>query len=206
MPDPTPLSAPAPAPAPAAPAPAPAPAPATPAPATPAPATPAPATPSAPPATFYTAESLRPDNSVGLLMKRAMQSILLQIDRRLAAHDLTHAQWLPLYRLSRGECVTMAALARDQAMDPGAMTRALDRLEAKGLVTRERSLQDRRVVKLALTEAGRAAALPVPGVLAEVLNAHLAGFSPDEWLQLLALLQRLVVNGDALRDAARDSE
>ena len=177
-------------------------------PAPPAATTPAPpaATTPAPPAAFYTTESLRPDNSVGLLMKRAMQSILLQIDRRLAAHDLTHAQWLPLYRLSRGECVTMAALARDQAMDPGAMTRALDRLEAKGLVTRERSLQDRRVVKLALTEAGRAAALPVPGVLAEVLNAHLAGFSPNEWLQLLALLQRLVVNGDALRDAARDSE
>ena len=194
MPDPTPLSA------------------ATPAPATPSPAAPAaPAVPAAPasssaPAAFYTAESLRPDNSVGLLMKRAMQSILLQIDRRLAAHDLTHAQWLPLYRLSRGECGTMAALARDQAMDPGAMTRALDRLEAKGLVSRERSLQDRRVVKLALTEAGHAAALPVPGVLAEVLNAHLAGFSPEEWLQLLGLLQRLVVNGDALRDAARDSE
>lgn len=159
-----------------------------------------------PAAVFYTAASLRPDNSLGLLMKRAMQSILLQIDRRLAPHDLTHAQWLPLYRLSRGGCDTVAALARDQTMDPGAMTRALDRLEAKGLVTRERSLQDRRVVKLALTEAGHAAALPVPGVLAEVLNAHLAGFSADEWAQLTGMLQRLVANGDALRDAAKDNE
>ena len=87
-----------------------------------------------PPADFYTAENLRPETSVGWLNKRVMQSVLLQIDRRLAAHDLTHAQWLPLYRLSRGECDTMAALARDQALDPGAMTRALDRLEAKGLI------------------------------------------------------------------------
>jgi DNA-binding MarR family transcriptional regulator len=160
-----------------------------------------------PPADFYTPQSLRPDNSVGLLMKRVMQSVLLQIDRRLAPHDLTHAQWLPLYRLSRGECGTIAALARDQSLDPGAMTRALDRLEAKGLVRRERSQQDRRVVKLELTEAGRAAAQHVPPVLAEVLNAHLAGFSEAEWLQLIGLLQRLLANGDALRgDALRGAE
>lgn len=158
-----------------------------------------------PPVAFYSPESLRPDNSVGLLMKRVMQSILLQIDRRLAPHDLTHAQWLPLYRLSRGECGTMAALARDQSLDPGAMTRALDRLEAKGLVRRERSLQDRRVVKLVLTDAGRAAAAHVPPVLTEVLNAHLAGFTEAEWQQLLGLLQRMVVNGDALRDPAREA-
>lgn len=157
-----------------------------------------------PPADFYSAETLRPDNSVGLLIKRVMQSVLLQIDRRLAPHDLTHAQWLPLYRLARGECVTTAALARDQAQDPGAMTRALDRLEAKGLVRRERSLQDRRVVMLELTDAGHAAAQLVPPVLADVLNAHLAGFTAAEWQQLIDLLQRMVVNGDALRDAAKE--
>jgi DNA-binding MarR family transcriptional regulator len=153
---------------------------------------------------FYSAASLRPDNSVGLLMKRVMQSVLLQIDRRLAPLDLTHAQWLPLYKLSRGECGTMAALARDQALDPGAMTRALDRLEAKGLVHRERSLEDRRVVKLELTDAGRAVAAQVPAVLAEVLNMHLSGFTEAECLSLILLLQRMVANGDALREAAKD--
>jgi len=159
-----------------------------------------------PPAGFYRAESLQADNSIGLLMKRVMQSLRLQIDRRLAVHDLTHAQWLPLYRLSLGECDTMAALARDQALDPGAMTRALDRLEAKGLLRRVRSQEDRRVLKLELTDAGRAAAAQVPPVLAEVLNAHLGGFSDAEWQTLIQLLQRLVANGDALRDAAKEMQ
>ena len=157
-----------------------------------------------PPAKFYRAEAMRPEASVGYLMKRVMQSVLLQIDRRLAPHDLTHAQWLPLYRIARGECDTMAALARDQSLDPGAMTRALDRLEAKGLLKRERSLQDRRVVKLELTEAGRAVSRHVPPVLAEVLNAHLAGFAESEWQLLIDLLQRMVANGDALREPAKD--
>lgn len=156
------------------------------------------------PAAFYTPESLQPETSVGLLMKRVMQSLMLQIDRRLLAHDLTHAQWLPLYHLAKGGCDTMAALARDQSLDPGAVTRALDRLEAKGLLRRVRSLQDRRVIKLALTDAGREVSRHVPAVLSEVLNAHLAGFSEAEWQLLLGLLQRMVANGDALRDGVRD--
>ena len=156
-------------------------------------------------ASFYSAATLRPDNSVGNLMKRAMQSMLLRIDRGLAPHDLTHAQWLPLYRIASSGCDTIAALARDQALDPGAMTRAIDRLEGKGLLRRERSQQDRRVVQLVLTDAGRAAAELVPPVLADVLNAHLAGFTDAEWQQLIALLTRVVANGDALREPTRDS-
>ena len=82
------------------------------------------------------------------------------------------------------------------------MTRALDRLEAKGLVQRERSNTDRRVVHLTLTPEGRTVAELVPGVLAEVLNGHLRGFSHAEWQQMLQLLQRMLANGDALRPGA----
>ena len=153
----------------------------------------------APPAAFYTPESLQPDNNIGLLMKRALQSIRQTIDRELAPHDLTQAQWLPLVRIAHGGCTTIAALARDQAIDPGAMTRAVDRLEAKGLLRRERSASDRRVVTLVLTDTGRAAAALVPPVAVQVLNAHLAGFSADEWQTLVALLTRVLANGEALR-------
>ena len=122
-----------------------------------------------------------------------------QADQRLAPLDLTHAQWLPLFKLAAKDCDTVAALSRELDLDPGAMTRALDRLEAKGLVLRERSTGDRRVVHLRLTEEGRRIARKVPPVMAEVLNQHLAGFSEAEWKQLLALLARMVANGDALR-------
>ena len=163
-------------------------------------------TPKSPPKapSFYSAGSLRADDSIGLLTKRAMQSIVLQVDRRLAPHDLTHAQWVPLYKLAKGHCSTMAGLARDVALDPAAMTRALDRLEAKGLLKRVRSTEDRRVVNLELTEEGERVAELVPAVLAEVFNAHLAGFTKAEWTTLVSLLQRLVANGDALREAKEE--
>jgi DNA-binding MarR family transcriptional regulator len=114
---------------------------------------------------------------------------------------LTHAQWVPLFKLAHGECGTVAELARTLQSDPGAMTRALDRLEAKGLVARVRSSEDRRVVNLELTDAGRDVAAVVPAVLAEVLNLHLAGFTEAEWRSLLGMLQRMRANGDVLRSA-----
>jgi len=156
------------------------------------------------PANFYKAENYRVEDSVGAVMKIVIASIASQVDRRLVDHDLTHAQWVPLFKLAHGECGTVAELARTLQSDPGAMTRALDRLEAKGLVARVRSSEDRRVVNLELTDAGREVASVVPAVLAEVLNLHLAGFTEPEWRSLLDMLKRMRANGDALRAAAAD--
>lgn len=149
---------------------------------------------------FYKPGNYGPGQSYGYLMHRAVKSILTQADLQLAVLDLTHAQWLPLYFLyKRGEGCGVAEMAREQGIDCAGMTRSLDRLEAKGLVRRERSSTDRRVVNVVLTDAGREAADQVPGVLSGVLNAHLKGFTQAEWQQLLGLLQRVLDNGEALR-------
>ncbi|BDI07352.1 MarR family winged helix-turn-helix transcriptional regulator [Sphaerotilus microaerophilus] len=149
---------------------------------------------------FYQPDTLRPEQSIGYLMRRALTSIAAQVDRHLVQHDLTHAQWLPLYKLTRSGPSPVATLARELQLDPAAVTRALDRLEAKALVRRVRSLTDRRVVLVELTDEGRRQAEVVPGVLADVLNRHLTGFSEAEWQTLVELLQRLAANAEALRD------
>ena len=151
---------------------------------------------------FYNPTDLSPEDSVGYLMRKVLSSIRTQADGQLATHDLTYAQWLPLYKISRCKDTTVASLARDLENDPAAMTRALDRLETKGLVVRERSTTDRRVVQLALTAEGQKVAAQVPAVLSDVLNGHLSDFTRDEWQTLLGLLRRMLANGEALRQNA----
>lgn len=151
---------------------------------------------------FYRAQTYRAEESVGYLMKRSLLSIVQHVDRRLQTHDLTNAQWGPLMRLRTGGPCTVAELARWQAVDTGAMTRLLDRLEKKGLCSRTRSSTDRRMVMVDLTAQGEDAIAFVPAVMSEVLNAHLAGFSRSEWQTLKGFLQRIVATGDALRDDA----
>ena len=156
------------------------------------------------PARFYVPGQYPTEQSVGYLLNKVLSSILSQADARLVAYKLTYAQWVPLFKLFKQDGCTPIAMARDLSVDPAALTRSLNRLENKGLLRRERSTQDRRVVHLWLTDEGRAVAEHVPGVLADVLNSHLTGFSQDEWQLLLQLLTRMLANGEALKAAQAD--
>ena len=148
---------------------------------------------------FYQADNYQPEDSVGYMMRRILQSLAHSIETELAGSALTNAQWLPIMKLYLGQSSTGAELARDCQLDAGAMTRMLDRLEAKGLCSRSRSERDRRLVHIALTDSGQRAAQALPGVLSEVLNQHLAGMSADEFATLKTLLQKMLSNGQALQ-------
>lgn len=156
---------------------------------------------STPPNAFYRPGTYCAETSVGYLMKRGAVLMKSEIDRRVGSLGLTDAQWGPLLRLRGAGSCTVAELARWLFIDAGAMTRLLDRLEKKNLCRRVRSTADRRVVLVELTDEGQAAVAPVPGVLAEVMNDHLAGFTADEHRMLMELLQRIVSTGDALHEA-----
>lgn len=149
---------------------------------------------------FYDGDHYQVDDSIGFLMRQIVGIFSVVIDDRMAAHGLTDAQWKPLLMIQQGQCRTAAELARLACCDAGAVTRLLDRVEAKGLVRRSRSQEDRRVVNLELTEEGDRAAEVVPHVLADVLNALLAGFNEAEVQQLKALLQRMLDNARKLRE------
>jgi DNA-binding MarR family transcriptional regulator len=146
---------------------------------------------------FYCAEGYEPEASVAYLMRRILIEVSHEIERQLEPSALTNAQWVPLFKLYLGVASTVAELARECHLDAGAMTRLLDRLEAKGLCRRVRSKEDRRVVHIELTDAGREAAAGIPVVLSRVQNANLAGFSVEEFDVLKGLLRRFLNNAQA---------
>jgi len=154
--------------------------------------------PSQDPATFYCAEGYKPEESIGYLMRQILAAVGQEVERQLAHTELTNAQWIPLFKLSMGKSSTAAELARECRLDAGAMTRMLDRLEAKGLLRRERSAADRRVVTISLTEGGTAAAREIPKVLSRVQNAYLAGFSEPEFETLKTLLRRVLTSANSI--------
>ena len=143
-------------------------------------------------ATFYREENYEPDESVGYMMRRIISLVGHGIESELESTGLTNAQWMPLFKLYRGEASTVAELARLCDLDAGSMTRLLDRLEAKGLCRRVRSCDDRRVVNIELTDAGRVSAHEIPKTLCRIQNAHLQGFSVEEWSTLKGFLRRIL--------------
>lgn len=143
---------------------------------------------------FYNVESYAAEESVGYLLRRVMTLVAHEIESQLESCDLTNAQWVPLFKLYLGQANTVAEVARECQLDAGAMTRLLDRLEAKGLVRRVRSVDDRRVVNIELTDSGLVAAKNIPVVLSRVQNAHLKGFSVEEFEALKGFLRRIIQN------------
>jgi DNA-binding MarR family transcriptional regulator len=148
----------------------------------------------APTPRFYDGRRHVVGESVGYLLNQVVLSMRRQVAQRMAVHELTAAQWHPLWKLKRDGPSTAQEMAREMDIDAGAMTRLIDRMVAKGLVERTRSSSVRRVVTLSLTPEGDAVARCVPAVLAGVNNDYLRDFSSEEWHTLKHLLRKLLAN------------
>ena len=90
--------------------------------------------------------------------------------------------------------LTPTALMRTALVTSGAITQRLDRLEERGLITRERSRDDGRAVVVSLTDAGRRALDDALPDHLETERKLLDGLSVDDREQLAGLLRRFLVS------------
>ena len=104
--------------------------------------------PTSKPCSLYDGRNYDLGDSVAHQLFSVMLQMRREVDRRMVQHDLTDAQWKPLWMLKLGRAGNAIELAREMGIDAGAVTRMLDRLETKGLIERVRSEADRRVVRL----------------------------------------------------------
>lgn len=153
---------------------------------------------------FYDGANFQVERSIGYLIRQIINNAAVVTEQRMAEHGITDAQWKPLLMLQQGLCTTAAEASRLMCCDTGAMTRMLNRVEAKGLVQRTRSNEDKRVVKLELTEEGKQTVEVVPYVLADIWNTLLEEFNKEEIEQMIGFLQRLFVNARSLREGVSE--
>ena len=137
------------------------------------------------------------DESIGYLVKRVRSMLSVAVEREIAEYDVTYEQWGVLLMILTQRGDTAGGLARGMECDTGSMTRMLDRLEAKDLIVRTRSTDDRRRVQLELTASGKRLAERLVAAIVKVLNRHLVGFSVDELELFKGFLRRMLANRDA---------
>src|SRR5262252_3970175 len=152
---------------------------------------------------IYDAATYQPKRSVGALLTRVRVEMLAALDhdlagdKRLGMLELSAAQFIIIANLAGAETPLSASdLCKGISYDAGAMTRMLDRLEGKGLIRRSRSVQDRRLMHLELTDEGRAAYPRMREISLAVANRFLRGFSKAEARQLEAMLSRMLENAE----------
>jgi DNA-binding MarR family transcriptional regulator len=86
-------------------------------------------------------------SALGLLFRQLRDAMWARMERELAAagHDLTFSQYIAIKKLAVGTA-SVTDLARAADLNPGAMTRLLDKLEARGLLVRVADPSDRRAL------------------------------------------------------------
>lgn len=92
---------------------------------------------------------------------------------RLDALDLTYPQYLVFLVLWEADGITVKTLGDKLFLDSGTITPLVKRLEARGLMQRERDKHDERQVRILLTAEGRALrekALAVPLAVGKALD------------------------------------
>lgn len=94
--------------------------------------------------------------------------------------------------LATRESWRMSELADALRVDPSTATRAVQRLEKDGLAQRRPSTADGRVVKVELTESGRAVYQRVFERRVVLLNHILSAYSPSELPLFAEMLERFV--------------
>src|SRR2546425_6845079 len=134
------------------------------------------------------------EEGLGRLLLRVVREMRTMFDRNLEQVGLTAQQAEILFRCSRAGELTPKQLTNLLMTDNAGVTRLVDRLERKGLVTRHTSANDRRSVTVRLTRSGTALVPRVARLAHAQRRRIFAGLSATEQKQMRALLHRILDN------------
>ena len=126
-----------------------------------------------------------------IALARCYQTFARALSGRVADYGLTTAQWGVLEALHHLGPLPLGELAGKLLVTGGNVTYVMDRLEEQGLVVRDRSAEDRRVVRARLTGEGRYLVERVFPKHAHSVAETARHLGADEQEQLRQLLKKL---------------
>ncbi len=129
----------------------------------------------------------------GYWLRRLSNLVHHTFELALANYGVTVAQWNALVAIYNGDATTPFDLARFIDIDSGAVTRLVDRLVEKQLLIRIPDSEDRRSIRLELTDKGREL---VPQLVqrADTNDQQFFGtLTSEEHQQLKALMSKLLI-------------
>ena len=132
------------------------------------------------------------DARVLLALRRIMHGVAMYSKQLAANNRITAPQLVCLLHVVHHGPVTATALSRAVHLSPSTIVGILDRLEEKGLASRERGRTDRRLVNVRATAAGAELAHSAPSPLQQTLADGLSALPEREQAMIALSLERVV--------------
>jgi MarR family transcriptional regulator, organic hydroperoxide resistance regulator len=126
-----------------------------------------------------------------VLLADTTARLLREVERLLAAHDMTLPQFDVLSNLAMQDDLTQQDLARRLQVTKGNVCGLIDRLEKQGLVVRRPDARDGRINRLSATPAGRALIERMRPLHDRLVQDLLKPLSADDIAGLQTVLSKL---------------
>ncbi len=137
----------------------------------------------------------------GHLIRRAQQIAVAVFMEECGRFDITPLQYAALTAIGQQPDIDATRLAQLIALDRSNIGSVLERLEAKSLLLRSASAEDRRIKLLRLSSSGRALLRKVDVAVEHAQDRILAPLEPGERKTFMRLLTLLVESNNALSRA-----
>lgn len=145
------------------------------------------------------------EDKPGHLARRFQQIAVavFQAEMEAIGSDITPVQYAALAAVAALPGIDQASLAGEIAYDRATITGVVDRLEAKGLVTRQVSPRDRRARELTITPSGSETLTRIRPAVDAAQQQMTRGLSSSETAELMRLMRKAVDRGNDLSRAPK---
>lgn len=131
------------------------------------------------------------EDHLGYWLRRVSNHVSHAFQAKLAERDVTVAEWVALRVLYDTQAISSSILAEQMGMTRGAVSKLVDRLVQKNLVTRAYSEQDRRFQSISLTKTGKALVPELAKIADSNDNFYFSSLSEKQRNELLKILKSL---------------
>lgn len=140
------------------------------------------------------AKQQRAPYSIDYKIKLLSQLLSRRFSEHLEHLKLTPFHWVVLCCLWEEDGLPTSSIGEKLKQVGGTLTGVIDRMEERGLVRRERNMQDRRVWRIWLTDEGRELETVLPPIVEEIRQQAMHGFSDGDRQLFSQLLNKAVMN------------
>ena len=130
-------------------------------------------------------------DSLPMILSRTLDGVMPVYRALFQEHAITDQQWRVMRALWEQKHLTSKQISEITLLPPPSLVGILDRLEKKGFVGRLRSVEDRRLVYIVPTQAGRKLQELMLPKIEQIHDRFMHQVTPDEWGELNRILDKL---------------
>ncbi len=135
-----------------------------------------------------------PDQSIGFRYAHIFRKLSTLFSIQLKPYDITPEQWSVLYQVYLEEGINQKKIARRTEKDQPTVTRILDVLDKKQLITRSTDSTDRRAFLIHPTESAKKLILDTIPIEVELNDNLISGVTDEQLQSLQQIMQQIQHN------------